>query len=479
MSPSTGLIGRLRELGHSHAPFARFEKDWFSYAAVFDRVKRRVAWLREQGIRQGDRVAIYSSDAFELMITLFASWGARAVLVPMNVSQPPEKLRQIEAIAEPKLGIFSPGYEPEEGAAFRRVSVPEEEPESIELLVEPQPDDLSVVMFTSGTSGVPKAVPIRYGAISANSRATAGRLGVGPEDRILINSPPYYTSPIIHHLTMLWSGGSVVATQGLLFGGGLLDLLKQHECTGFGGVPVHLERILGALEEAEAPQTLRFLMNSGEHLPVPVLKRLIDRLPQVQVFCVYGLTEVAGRLCILDSDRVRDKLGSVGTPLEGMQISIRGEEGATLGRGETGEVHVSGPMLMPGYLRAEAINQQVMGPLGFATGDLGYLDDEGFLFLEGRKDDVIKVGGEKVSLKSIEEVLYDFEDFEAFAVVSDYDPHLGTVPSIRYVLKPNRSFLRKQLVRFLKARLPASHVPSHFQQVDEIRRAGSGKRSRT
>jgi acyl-CoA synthetase (AMP-forming)/AMP-acid ligase II len=330
-------------------------------------------------------------------------------------------------------------------------------------------------MFTSGTSGVPKAVPMTFQAITSNAALTASRLKISQEDRILINSPPYYTSPILHILTMLVQGASVVAETGFLFGDTILTCLETNACTGFGGVPVHFTRILAALEQKQFPDTMRFLMNSGEHLPAPLILQLRNRLPEVKIFCAYGLTEVAGRLCILDAEMIDLKVGSVGKPLDGMTVHVLDETGDESPPSEQGEVFTNGTCLMSGYLNSEDLNRGVMTTAGFATGDIGYLDEDGFLFLVGRRDDIIKVGAEKVSVKMIEQSIYGFSAFADFMVAPKWDEHMGAVPCIYYVLKTGEQFVQEELISLLKGRLPKSHFPAHFMEVEEIPRSTSGK----
>jgi acyl-CoA synthetase (AMP-forming)/AMP-acid ligase II len=260
-----------------------------------------------------------------------------------------------------------------------------------------------------------------------------------------------------------------------MYGAGILDHMDKYDCTGFGGVPVHFIRLVGALDQAKKPPRWRFLMNSGDHLPVSIIQEIRNSLPEVQIFCVYGLTEVAGRLCILPPKIIDRKMGSVGLPLNGMQVTIRDEKGELVSPFEEGEVFAEGSCLMSGYLNNTAVNLKVMKTYGFATGDYGYLDDDGYLFLRGRKDDIFKVGGEKVSVKMIEEHIYGFEGIEDFIVIPFLDKHMGMVPCLYYVPDMVSEFSRKKLLRKLRKELPPTHIPAIIKQVSQIPRTSSGK----
>jgi acyl-CoA synthetase (AMP-forming)/AMP-acid ligase II len=450
-----------------------------SYGVFLDRVRASAGWLKAQGVRSGDKVALYCEDAQELLTLLFGIWGSGAIALPLNISLPMEKLSALEHKAKPNLAVTGPGVTLSGARDFPVFSFPPEVEMEPAALCSAGPNEVAIIMFTSGTSGLPKAVPITHGALARNAIDTAKRLEITASDRILVNSPPYYTSPIVHHLTLMSQGGSTVSSKGFLFGAKLLELINEYRCSGFGGVPVHFTRILAALEEGTSVSSdLRFLMNSGEHLPGPILKAICAAIPKLDFYCVYGLTEVAGRLCILDPKFTTNKSGSVGRPIGDMQVTVRNDDGHVLPAGERGQVYVTGPNLMSGYVDAPQINAKLMTPNGFASGDIGFKDEDGFLFLDGRRDDIIKVGGEKVSIRLIEEAVFGFEGIADHIVTPVYDKHLGMVPALYYVAKAEQALNRKVLRKKLKTTLPANHVPTKFEEVSEIPRSTSGKLDR-
>lgn len=457
------------------APVMIFPDARYDYQTLLGKVERRAAHLQACGVGPGVKVAIYSEPDLDTLTSFFAIWGLGGVAIPMNVTLPPASLRQIEGVFAPDLGLAS-----DPGAPYAPTDIPVHpitDGDTGIALNAANRDGLAIVMFTSGTSGVPKAVPITHAMIAANASSTAERLGLSAHDRILINTPAYTTSSIIHTLTMMSAGASVVIDRQFSLGGTLLDQIKAYSCTGFGGVPVHFRRLLAALETAtdHAP-TLRFLMNSGEHLPVPVVEGLRAFLPEVAIFCVYGLTEVAGRLCILPAERLADKLGSVGFPLDGMTVTVRDSQGQELPPGESGEVFVTGANLMAGYLNNPTANAKSMTANGFATGDIGYKDEDGFLYLLGRDDDIFKVGGEKVSLNMIEQAVTGYAAFKDFAAAPYTDPHMGSVPALYYVLADDApTDWRKTLLKKLRGSLPKTHIPAHLIAVEAIPRTSSGK----
>lgn len=452
----------------------KFKDIEYSFAETRANIEKRAFFLRDCGVVIGSKCALYSDDEEDFVFTLYALWLLGAVAIPLNISQKADKLRQIENSVQPDLGFYSANYKLGEEKQFPIFLLGACNSIQLKEKRTPKPDDLAIIMFTSGTSGVPKAVPITHRSIANNTATTAARLSLKASDKILVNTPPYTTSSIIHLLTMVTVGASTVIDRSFMFGSSVLDQIKDHCCTGFGGVPVHFSRLVSAAVDGETPGSLRFLINSGDHLPVPVAKKIAEQLPNVRLFCMYGLTEVAGRLCILPDEDVISKCGSVGFPLEGMTVTVRDSKGELKAVGEQGQVYVDGPNLMTGYLNNQDANEKSMTPFGFATGDYGYLDKDGYLYISGRSDDIFKVGGEKVSAKMIEDVVIGLELFKECIVVAEYDDHMGNVPCLYYVPEKN-DFSLKQLRKSLKGKLPHTHIPTRYVEVESIPRTSSGK----
>lgn len=445
----------------------------YTYAEVLTQANSLADFVTSHGVGKGTMCAVYSDDEELFFFTLFGIWLVGAISIPMNITQKQDKLKQMENTVQPEVGFFSEEYKVEYERPFP-MHLLEKWSGASEKMNQSQPEELAIVMFTSGTSGVPKAVPMTHKAIGRNASNTAARIDINPSDRLLINTPPYTTSSIIHILTMISRGAATIMDRSFLFGSSILDQIKKHDCSGFGGVPVHFSRLLAALDDKTIPNKLRFLMNSGDHLPVPVLNKLIKLLPDIQFYCVYGLTEVAGRLCILPPEEVTQKTGSVGTPLDGMTVTIRNSKEEKSSPGELGQVFVQGPNLMTGYINNNEANNKSMTEHGFATGDYGFLDNDGYLFLKGRDDDIFKVGGEKVSVKMIEDAIFGLDYFSECMVVAEHDEHMGNIPCLYYVLKQGE-FKRKQLISELRKILPHTYIPVRFVQVDKIPRTSSGK----
>ena len=336
-------------------------------------------------------------------------------------------------------------------------------------------DELAMIMFTSGTTGLPKGVCQTLRAISSNAGHVARVLGLRPDDRIFVNTPPYFTSGICHFLTLMASGGGVAGQLGFYFGAGLLDEMEAQGCTGFGGAPAHLVRVVEPLEEPRSHR-LRFWVSSGDHLPLPVIEKFRRVLPGVQLFNMYGLTEVSGRLCILPPAELGRARG-----LRGPRHRRHARGGAARrrprgrARRDRRALRQAAHCSCRGTSTKREISARTLTEHGLKTGDFGHVDESGAVWIAGRKDDIIKRGGEKVSIVHVQQALQGLGRFADVAVLAAPDDILGHVPVAFVVPLAREGFRASRLLRELRGVLPSTSLPSRIIAVEAIPRTGSGK----
>jgi acyl-CoA synthetase (AMP-forming)/AMP-acid ligase II len=449
----------------------------YTYADFTGRVYAMVERLRAAGLARGDRVATLLDEYDDFFVAALAIWMAGGCLVPLNTSLPASDVEWLVGKARPAL-LLVPGGGEERAHGVRALHAAAADLRPAAAPADLRPvtgDEPAMIMFTSGTTGLPKGVCQHLRAISGNASLVAEALRLTAGDRIFINTPPYFTSGVCHFLTLMANGGGVAGRQGFFFGTSLLDEMRELGCTGFGGAPAHLVRVVEPLEEPVTDGGLRFWMSSGDHLPLRTIERTREMLPGVEIFNVYGLTEVSGRLCILRPDELDLRVGSVGRPFGDMTVTVRDPEGGEVPPGESGELYVTGSLVMQGYLDEPGITAAALTPLGFRTGDFGHADADGYVWVEGRKDDIIKRGGEKVSTVHIQQALMATGLVADAAVVAADDEILGHVPVAFVVPSSADGYDRRALMRALKAALPATSLPSKVVPLDEIPRTGSGK----
>jgi len=455
--------------------FIHVQGENLSYKELISKIGSMVSFFKKHKVVSGSKVAIYTENDLFMITSLFALWWLKAIIIPINTGQTSKQIKSVEKGVSPHFGFYSKNYFIDTDKPFPLAELSLQLPVT-EMSFEPgENEEVAMILFTSGTSGTAKGVPLTHHGLYLNATRTGAFLNLSDKDRLFINTPTHTTSSLCHVFTSLVSGSSIVIQQGVMFGENIIEQMNQYNCTCFGGIPVHFIRIITALKKGYTFNNLRLLMNSGEHLPVPVLKELTKFLPDCKIFCAYGLTEVAGRFCILDTKFLKNKYGSVGKPLPGMSLRVLDKHENDTKSFELGEVYASGDGLMQCYVNRPEPTQEALLEKGFATGDIGYLDDDGFLFLKGRKDDVFKVGGEKASAKVIEDAIYEYDHFEEFMIVSESCEHMGNVPVLHYVLRENDAFEITDIIKYLRKKLPSNHIPVKFHQEKKLPRTSSGK----
>ena len=449
----------------------------YTYADFTGRAYAMVERLRAAGFQRGDRVATLLEEYDDFFVAALAIWMAGGCLVPLNTSLPASDVEWLVGKARPVLLLVPDGGgERVHGVHALPAAAADLQPAAAPADLRPVTgDELAMIMFTSGTTGLPKGVCQHLRAISGNASLVAEALRLTAGDRIFINTPPYFTSGVCHFLTLMANGGGVAGRQGFFFGTSLLDEMRELGCTGFGGAPAHLVRVVEPLEEPVGDGGLRFWMSSGDHLPLTDHRAHARDAARDRDLQRLRADRGLGPPLHPAPAELDLRVGSVGRPFGDMTVTVRDPEGGEAAPGESGELYVTGSLVMQGYLDEPAITAAALTPLGFRTGDFGHADADGYVWVEGRKDDIIKRGGEKVSTVHIQQALLATGLVADAAVVAADDEILGHVPVAFVVPSSADGYDRRALMRALKAALPATSLPSKVVPLDEIPRTGSGK----
>ena len=450
-------------------------------------VAERCTQMRDAGIVAGDRVMVSNLRGNAYWLDHFALWSIGAIGVPAERKAPASRLDEMVEDVAP--GYLCGVMDNQAGSAADAVTVLPPLPEkmagasgevSADLLQrEPfEAERLALYTFTSGTTKRPKVVPLSHGMLLANARASAARLPYAENERVFAPIPFRFISAISHCLVTVLQKATYLGSETPLIKGDMVSTMQDWRSTAFGGSPLQVRWIVETGEEAGVDFELNWIMSSGDNLPVDVIDRLGERMPNSKMIVAYGLTEVAGRFCMLDPALLKQRRGSVGMPIDGMRLSVRNEDGRPCDPGEIGNVFASGGGTFDGYLHLADENSQVMTPHGFLTGDLGILDEDGYLYLRGRSDEVFKSAGQKVSALLIAQELIKLDIFTDVAVADQPHPILERVPHVYYVPKDGVDFKKGDVLRSLRQSLPSNHIPQEFTAVDRIPRTGSGKLDR-
>jgi acyl-CoA synthetase (AMP-forming)/AMP-acid ligase II len=308
----------------------------------------------------------------------------------------------------------------------------------------------------------------------ANAESILEYLNLGREDSILAALPFAYSYGNSVMLTHLLTGGTLVIENGFNYPKTILDLMHAHRVTGFSGVASMYALLANhSLFSSSCLPRLRYLTHAGGPMPIPLLDKVRARLPDKQFYIMYGQTEASARLTYLPPDDLDRKKGSVGIAIPGVSLKITGPAGNPCPPGETGEVRASGENIMMGYWKNG--DPEVLEDGWLKTGDMGYLDEEGYLFLIGRNSDIIKSGAFRIHPNEIEQILLLHPSIEEAAVVGIEERILGEVIAAAVVLGKDARISERELLYFCSKRLAPHKRPRTIHFLDSLPKTASGK----
>lgn len=338
-------------------------------------------------------------------------------------------------------------------------------------------DELAVIIFTSGSTGKRKGVMLGHSNLIANTESIIEYLGLGMSDRMNVVLPFTYSYGLSLLNTHLRVGGSLFLHESP-FIGTVVKELDEYQCTGLAGVPLTYQVLCDRSPFLESDfKHLRYLTQAGGKLGVEYISQVVRCFPQIPFYTMYGATEATSRLTYLDPRQIVRKLGSIGKPIPGVRAEILREDETPVRRGEIGELVVSGPNIMEGYLGDPEGTGRVLRDGRFFTGDLASQDAEGFLYIVGRKSRFIKSMGYKVGLDAVEQVLMGVEDVRAAGAFGISNAMFGEV--VAAVIEPNpnadRNSLKEKIFHNCTKLLASYEVPQEITFVDKIPVTSSGK----
>jgi o-succinylbenzoate---CoA ligase len=407
--------------------------------------------LAALGVRAGTCVAVQLPSGWEYVCLIHALARLDAVLAPLNIRLTnAEQAWQIEQ-ADARWIIRSMNE-------VNSVQADDFEPVAVDL------DAVQSIVFTSGTTGKPKGAQITFGNLYHSALASAERLGASPDDRWFCPLPFYHVGGLsIIFRSAIYSSSIVLpeatSTEAIIKG------LHDAQATIVSLVPTQLYRMLEA--GFEPPKSLRLILLGGAAATPELVARCIEK--NLPIALTYGLTECASQVATATPEQVRAKPGTVGKPLDGTTVRIVDAEGNDLPVGEYGEIVVSGATVMQGYFGQRPTNGK------FHTGDIGYLDADGDLWIVQRRSDLIVSGGENVYPSEVEAVLRQHPAVEDACVIGLPDPEWGQRVAAMVALRKGETLSKSDLVAFSRERLAGYKQPRKIVFVDELPQTDSGK----
>lgn len=451
------------------------------------RARRLGGALAERAV---DHVALVDLNSEAVPLSLFGAAVAGRPFVPINYRLPDEQLRRLVERLAPAVVVAGDGVAERIG-----------EVEGIELLgrkelltiasdpsldeadvVDPDPESVAVLLYTSGTTGEPKAAVLRHLHLGSYIVTTVELGAAGPDEAALVSVPPYHIAGISAAVSSLYSGRRVVYLEAFE-PEDWVRTAREQAITHAMVVPTMLGRILDVVEaDGGGLPSLRTLSYGGGPMPLPVIERAMELLPEVGFVNAYGLTETSSTIALLGPEdhraamastdpEVRARLGSVGRPLPTVEVTVRDELGREVPAGQVGEL----------WVRGEQVSGEYRGAGGgaddgwFRTRDSVHVDAEGYLFVHGRLDDVIVRGGENLSPGEIESVLLEHDTVEEAAVVGVPDTEWGERVVAAVVPAPGRDVDEAELQAHVRATLRSTKTPERIAVVDQLPYNETGK----
>ena len=490
-SPEGNVMGNLAQIlldsaaKHGRRPALRMGDTVLTYDQFADAAGRVAAGLEARGVRPGDRVGMLLPDTLSFPILYYGALMAGAAVVPMN---PLLKAREIhyhlrdsgarlvvaaqasaQAAAEAAgaIGIEAvtvDGVQPDALMAARATGAPAARTD----------DDEAAILYTSGTTGAPKGAELTHGNLSGNARTTVQTLlEATPDDVIMGCLPLFHAFGLTCGLNAAVLSGASMTLLPRFDGAATLSLLERDQATIFEGVPTMFSRMLHAPNSGTVDVArLRLCVSGGAAMPVDVM-RAFEQTFRCVVLEGYGLTETSP--VVTFNHPASRRAGSIGIPIADVQVRLVDDHGKDVSDGEVGEITVRGPNVMKGYWRKPEETAEAIPDGWFHTGDLARQDVDSYLYIFGRKKDMIIRGGENVYPREIEEALYEHPAVAEVACVGIPDPDLGEEVGAAVVLKPGAGADPDVLREWAKARVAAYKYPRHVWLADSLPHGPTGK----
>ena len=460
------------------------------------RVNRLAHALQEQGIRKGERIAVLMANSNVFMEILFAASKIGALMVPLNFRLAAPELEYILNDSDPKMLIYSPeflsladalrGKSPNISKYICESPGGSEADQDYEAWIkgkddsEPVPEsevgleDPHFIMYTSGTTGRPKGAVVRQGQTQWNAVNAIHTYGIDQTEVAICCAPLFHIGALHASATPNMYAGCKLVIQRFFDPAGVIKLIEQERATSMFGIPVMFLFMTQVPEFAEADfSSVKWLIAGGSPCPKPLIDVYLKK--GVTFNQGYGMTETATAITALRPEDAIRKIGSCGKPVFHTDVRIVDLEGRDLPTGEMGEVLVKGPNVIKEYWRKPKETAETIENGWLHTGDMGYLDDEGYLFLIDRRKDMYISGGENVYPAEVEDVIMGFSEVADVGVIGVPDERWGEVGLAVVVKNPGVEVTEEQIIANCQGKLAKYKIPKKVAFTEALPRTLTGK----
>ncbi|MDF1509366.1 o-succinylbenzoate--CoA ligase [Robertmurraya sp. DFI.2.37] len=457
----------------------RFERQNYTYKELYELAYRKAGYLQKLGVEKGDYVACLLKSHLDTIVILVSLQLIGGVAVLLNNRLTADELMWQLNDSKADLLITEREFVEKISVVASQLdkltivwketidAIPFEEPA---ILEEIELQAVCTVMYTSGTTGNPKGVLQTYGNHWWSATGSALNLGIQEEDSWLCAVPLFHISGYSILMRSLIYGMKLVLHDSFQ-PDEVIKAIKDEKVTIMSVVTTMMTRLLDALGEEKLPTTFRCMLLGGGPAPLSVLEQCVER--NIPIYQTYGMTETSSQIVTLAPEYSIEKLGSAGKPLFPSQLKIIAADGSEVGAYQSGEIIVKGPNVTRGYLHREHEHEKYFLDGWFKTGDIGYLDKDGFLFVQDRRSDLIISGGENIYPAEIEGVITSHPQIEDAGVIGIADPKWGQVP-VAFVLT-KADLTEEEVKEYCKGKVANYKLPKKIYFVEQIPRNASRK----
>ena len=485
-----------------------FEGNRITYSQLNQRVNRLGNALTRLGIKKGDRVAMLQVNCPECLETYFAVARMGGIYVPLNFRAKDDELiymlehsesqallagkRYLDMVRSilPKLPRVKHCISLEEKVADMQfyADVLAKAPDD-EVVADIGDEDVTILMYTAGTTGRPKGVPLRHSGFVSYVMSNVDPASPDMEERNLLTVPLYHVAGIQAMLAAIYGGRTLVMMRQFEVNDWMKAVQQEH-ATRVMLVPTMLKQVI---DNPDFPKynlkSLQVVTYGAASMPFEVITKAMKMLPWVRFINAFGQTETASTITALGPEdhviegteeekqkKLKRLASSIGKPLPDVEVKILGDNGETLPLGQIGDIVAKGPRIMSGYWQDEEKTKKAFTADGWLiTSDRGWMDEDGYIYLAGRGDDMIIRGGENISPEEVENALYSHPKVEEAAVIGVPDPEWGQIPKAIVVLKKGQAATEEEIMEHCRAKLASFKRPRAVVFVNELPRNTMGK----
>lgn len=449
-----------------------------TYGELCSQLKQTAELLHyKYGVQPGDMVMLSAVSKPEYVVTLLGIQYLGAVSVPVDKAAKDTNILDVYNFIQPRLLITDANVDVPDKISLKSLFYEAVEMKSNRPLeyVVPRAQSVAEILFTTGTTGKPKGAMLTYKNIVASTANTRDGVGMLPSDVVLIPLPLNHSVGMRVLRTALYLGASIVIQNGFTFAKELEKNIEKFDCTGLVSVPASIEVVYRQMQDkfSEVLRKLRYIEFGAGSLSYDMKKRLTKLLPETTIINTWGSTETGGAI-FLNVSAHPEKLTSLGKPVPNVKLKIVDAQGNTIQAHDidtAGRMALQGPMQMAGYYKSPEQTAQTIVDGWLYTNDMVYTDEDGYVYMLGRADDIINVGGEKVSPIEVENIAQENEHVRECACIGVEDPEgiLGKVP-VLYVVPEDGGYREKELARFLAEKMEKYKLPQRYLLLDALPR---------